>query len=100
MVLLKGCLKLCWVNITLERNLKLGILCLVNSAVKGCSLTRLNVTLSSVKVRVAWNNVALLYKVAEKDILSSTALVVGMTYSKPVRRVIVSLRWKNDVEPA
>ena len=25
---------------------------------------------------------------------------VGITYSKPVRRVIVSLRWKNDVEPA
>ena len=69
--------KLLQVHIALERKFKLGIFSLINGAVHRKSGTPLYMTFSGVKVGVARNNIALLYKVAEKYILSSTPLVGG-----------------------
>ena len=63
------------VNITLERNLKLSLLGLIDGAVECNSLTAFNMTLGGVEVRVAGNDVTFVYKIRKENVLSSTALM-------------------------
>ena len=62
-------------NVTLERYLKLCVLGLVDCNVDSLSLAGFDVTLSSIEVGVARNNVAFLNEIREENILGSTSLV-------------------------
>ena len=76
-MLLQYGLKFPRVNISLERNLKLCILGLVNGAIQSKGLAALDVSLCGVEMRVARNNGAGCHKVTEQYILGSTSLMSG-----------------------
>ena len=71
--LCKNLLKLLRIYVTLERNLKLSILSLVNCAVYRECLTALDVTLCSVEVRVARHDIALFVEPGEVVVSTPSA---------------------------
>ncbi len=75
LVLLKDLLEFLEVDITLEGDLKLGVVGLLDGDVDGESLAALDVALGGVEVGVAGDDVARFNEIAEEDVLGSTALV-------------------------
>ena len=63
------------IDISLERNFKLGILGFIDGTVECSCLTALDVALGCIEMRVTRHDVACFHEVAEEDIFCCTSLV-------------------------
>ena len=76
-ILAKHLFELLQRDISLERNLELGVLGLVDGDVDGLGLAALDVALGGVEVSIARNDMSFLDQVGEQHILGSTSLMGG-----------------------
>ena len=77
LVLLQYLLEFLEADITLERHFQLGVVSLGHGDVDGKSLAAFNVTLGSIEVGIARDDLTGFHQIAEQHVFSGTALVSG-----------------------